>query len=166
MLVVLMSLLISQITEPIDLIPSDGNVAKITCRVEGFHSTLQHSFQIYLPLMTDCLATLHQPIKILSAIPEATGQMSLTTLRKKEVEVIDGSEPSTYYHNLHPLWFHNIPLVHMTCLISGHLHLSDLTFLLGHLEMAIWLRGSGSDAWVQICPGALRHHYAAEWHIC
>ncbi|KAI6017924.1 hypothetical protein EDC04DRAFT_2520590, partial [Pisolithus marmoratus] len=63
------------ITEPIDLIPWDGDVAKITCRTEGFHSTLQHSLQIYLPLTTDCLATLHQPIKILSAIPEATRQM-------------------------------------------------------------------------------------------
>ncbi|KAI6044087.1 hypothetical protein EDC04DRAFT_2599686 [Pisolithus marmoratus] len=97
MLVVLMLLLIPQITGPIDLIPSDGNVAKITCRVEGFHGALQHSLQIYLPLMTDCLTTLHQPIKILSTIPEATRQMkiqSLTTLRKKEVKVIHGSEPS------------------------------------------------------------------------
>ncbi|KAI6003556.1 hypothetical protein EDC04DRAFT_2611673 [Pisolithus marmoratus] len=97
MLVVLMLLLIPQITEPIDLIPSDGDVAKITHRAEGFHGTLQRSLQIYLPLTTDCLATLHQPIEISSAIPEATGQMkiqSLTMLRKKEVEVIDGSEPS------------------------------------------------------------------------
>ncbi|KAI5990913.1 hypothetical protein EDD15DRAFT_2369258 [Pisolithus albus] len=87
----------SHITESTDLIPLDGDIAKITRRAGEFkdpHDTLQRSLQIYLPLSMDCLATLHRSINILSAIAEATGQMSLTTLRKKEVEIIDGSESS------------------------------------------------------------------------
>lgn len=72
--------------ESTDLIPLDGDVAKITRRAEEFkdlHDALQRNLQIYLPLTMDCLAALHQSIKTSSAITEATRQMSLTTLRKK-----------------------------------------------------------------------------------
>ncbi|KAI5989751.1 nucleoporin-interacting protein NIC96 [Pisolithus albus] len=74
------------IMESTDLIPLDGDVAKITRRAEEFkdlHDALQRNLQIYLPLTMDCLAALHQSIKTSSAITEATRQMSLTTLRKK-----------------------------------------------------------------------------------
>ncbi|KAI6153159.1 nucleoporin-interacting protein NIC96 [Pisolithus tinctorius] len=75
-----------EIMESTDLIPLDGDVAKITRRAEEFkdlHDALQRNLQVYLPLTMDCLAALHQSIKASSAVTEATRQMSLTTLRKK-----------------------------------------------------------------------------------
>ncbi|KAI6033528.1 hypothetical protein BKA83DRAFT_4535977 [Pisolithus microcarpus] len=84
--------MLSHITESTDLIPLDGDIAKITRRVGEFedpHNALQHSLQIYLPLSMDCLAALHWFWTLMSGIFQ-----SLTTLRKKEVEIIDGSEPS------------------------------------------------------------------------
>ncbi|KAI5999689.1 hypothetical protein EDD15DRAFT_2120919, partial [Pisolithus albus] len=51
------------ITESTDLIPLDGDIAKITRRAGEFkdpHDALQRSLQIYLPLSMDCLATLHR----------------------------------------------------------------------------------------------------------
>ncbi|KAI6022591.1 nucleoporin-interacting protein NIC96 [Pisolithus marmoratus] len=75
-----------EIMESTDLIPLDGDVAKITRRAEDFkdlHDALQRNLQVYLPLTMDCLATLHQSVKASSTVTEATRQMSLTSLRKK-----------------------------------------------------------------------------------
>ncbi|KAH7926212.1 nucleoporin-interacting protein NIC96 [Leucogyrophana mollusca] len=74
-----------EIMESTDLIPLDGDVAKITRRAEEFkdlHDALQRNLQVYLPLTMDALAAVHQSIKN-SAAAEATRQMTLGSLRKK-----------------------------------------------------------------------------------
>ena len=63
--------------ESIDLIPLDGDVAKITRRAEEFrdlHEALQRNLQIYLPLTMDALAAVHQKVKA-SHVADATRQM-------------------------------------------------------------------------------------------
>ncbi|KIM52369.1 hypothetical protein SCLCIDRAFT_1164109 [Scleroderma citrinum Foug A] len=75
-----------EIMESTDLIPFDGDVAKITRRAEEFkdlHDALQRNLQVYLPLTMDCLAAVHRSIKESAAVTEATRQMTLTSLRKK-----------------------------------------------------------------------------------
>ncbi|KAG1777297.1 nucleoporin-interacting protein NIC96 [Suillus placidus] len=74
-----------EIMESTDLIPLDGDVAKITRKAEEFkdlHDALQRNLQVYLPLTMEALAAVHQSIKN-SATAETTRQMTLTTLRKK-----------------------------------------------------------------------------------
>ncbi|KAF7986143.1 hypothetical protein HWV62_38508 [Athelia sp. TMB] len=74
-----------EIMESIDLIPLDGDVAKITRRAEEFrdlHEALQRNLQTYLPLTMDALAAVHQKVKA-SHAADATRQMTLTALRKK-----------------------------------------------------------------------------------
>lgn len=63
--------------EALDLIPLDGDVAKITRRAEEFkdlHEALQRNLQIYLPLTMDALAAVHQKVKV-SHVADATRQM-------------------------------------------------------------------------------------------
>ncbi|KAF9242364.1 Nup93/Nic96-domain-containing protein [Melanogaster broomeanus] len=74
-----------EIMESTDIVPLDGDVAKITRKAEEFkdlHDALQRNLQVYLPLMMDSLAAVHQSAKT-SAVAEATRQMTLTSLRKK-----------------------------------------------------------------------------------
>ncbi|KAA1475433.1 nucleoporin-interacting protein NIC96 [Dentipellis sp. KUC8613] len=73
------------IMESLDLIPLDGDVGKITRRTEEFkdlHEALQRNLQTYLPLAMDCIAAVYQKVKV-SSVPDATRQMTLTTLRRK-----------------------------------------------------------------------------------
>lgn len=63
--------------ESIDLIPLDGDVAKITRRAEDFkdlHDALQRNLQTYLPLTMDALAAVHQKVKS-SHFADANRQM-------------------------------------------------------------------------------------------
>jgi Nup93/Nic96. len=63
--------------ESTDLIPLDGDVAKITRRAEEFkdlHESLQRNLQTYLPLTMDALAAVHQKVKA-SFVADATRQM-------------------------------------------------------------------------------------------
>jgi nuclear pore complex protein Nup93 len=63
--------------ESTDLIPLDGDVAKMTRKAEEFkdlHDALQRNLQVYLPLMMDSLAAVHQSVKA-STVAEATRQM-------------------------------------------------------------------------------------------
>jgi len=74
-----------EIMESIDLMPLDGDVAKITRRAEEFkdlHEALQRNLQTYLPLTMDALAAVHQKVKV-SHVADATRQMTLASLRKK-----------------------------------------------------------------------------------
>jgi len=74
-----------EIMESIDLIPLDGDVAKITRRAEEFkdlHEALQRNLQTYLPLTMEALAAFHHNVKM-SHVADATRQMTLTALRKK-----------------------------------------------------------------------------------
>jgi nuclear pore complex protein Nup93 len=69
--------------ESTDLIPLDGDVAKITRKAEEFkdlHDALQRNLQVYLPLTMDALAAIHQSIKN-SAAAQATRQMVCTECR-------------------------------------------------------------------------------------
>lgn len=73
------------IMESTDLIPLDGDVAKITKRAEDFkdlHESLQRNLQTYLPLTMDSLAGVHQKVKS-SHVADGTRQMTLMALRKK-----------------------------------------------------------------------------------
>lgn len=63
--------------ESTDLIPLNGDVAKITKRAEEFkelHDALQRNLHVYLQLTMDALAGVHQKIKS-SVVPESTRQM-------------------------------------------------------------------------------------------
>ncbi|KAH7884023.1 Nup93/Nic96-domain-containing protein [Phlebopus sp. FC_14] len=74
-----------EIMESTDLIPLDGDVAKITRRAEEFkdlHDALQRNLHVYLPLTMDALAAVHHAAKA-SAVAEPTRQMTLNSLRKK-----------------------------------------------------------------------------------
>jgi nuclear pore complex protein Nup93 len=68
---------VHQIMESTDLIPLDGDVAKITRRAEEFkdlHESLQRNLQAYLTLTMDALAGVHQKTKV-SPMADATRQM-------------------------------------------------------------------------------------------
>ncbi|TFK38656.1 nucleoporin-interacting protein NIC96 [Crucibulum laeve] len=74
-----------EIMESTDLIPLNGDVAKITRRAEEFkdlHEALQRNLQTYLPLTMDSLAGVHQKVKA-SMVADATRQMTLSSIRKK-----------------------------------------------------------------------------------
>lgn len=63
--------------ESIDLIPLEGDVAKITRRAEEFkelHEALQRTLQTYLPLTMDALSSIHQSLKS-SGISDGSRQM-------------------------------------------------------------------------------------------
>ncbi|EIN13233.1 nucleoporin-interacting protein NIC96 [Punctularia strigosozonata HHB-11173 SS5] len=73
------------VIESTDLIPLDGDVAKITRRAEEFkdlHEALQRNLQTYLTLTMDCLAGVHHRVKE-SGLADANRQMTLAALRKK-----------------------------------------------------------------------------------
>ncbi|KIY51196.1 nucleoporin-interacting protein NIC96 [Fistulina hepatica ATCC 64428] len=79
-----------EMIESTDLIPLDGDVAKITRRAEEFkdlHEALQRNLQTYLPLTMDILMSLHQKIKK-SILPEATKQTTLNDIRRKSRSLI------------------------------------------------------------------------------
>ncbi len=62
--------------ESTDLIPMDGDVAKITKRAEEFRElpdALQRNLQTFLALTMDVLAAVHQKVKA-SSLPDATRQ--------------------------------------------------------------------------------------------
>ncbi|KAH9978530.1 nucleoporin-interacting protein NIC96 [Lactifluus volemus] len=74
-----------EIVESTDLVPLDGDVAKINRRAEEFkdlHDALQRNLHTYLPLAMDCIAGVYQKVKISNA-PDASRQLSLAALRKK-----------------------------------------------------------------------------------
>ncbi|KAH9913609.1 nucleoporin-interacting protein NIC96, partial [Amylocystis lapponica] len=74
-----------EIMESTDLVPMDGDIAKITRRAEEFKDlpeALQRNLQTFLTLTMDALASVHQRVKT-SAMADVTRQMTLATLRKK-----------------------------------------------------------------------------------
>jgi len=74
-----------EIVESTDLIPLDGDVAKVNRRAEEFkdlHDALQRNLQTYLPLAMDAIAGVYQKAKA-SNVPDASRQMTLAALRKK-----------------------------------------------------------------------------------
>ncbi|THU98598.1 NIC-domain-containing protein [Dendrothele bispora CBS 962.96] len=78
------------VLESTDLIPLDGDAAKIRRRVEEFkdlHETLQRNLPTYLTLMMDVLAGVHQKVKT-SMVADATRQVTLQALRKKSRSLI------------------------------------------------------------------------------
>ncbi len=67
-----------QIIESTDLVPIDGDVAKITRRAEEFRDlpeAIQRNLQTFLTLTMDALATIHHKVKT-SMAAEATRQMA------------------------------------------------------------------------------------------
>lgn len=63
--------------EATDLLPMDGDVAKITRRAEEFRDlpeAVQRNLQVFLTLTMDALASAHQKVKA-SMIPESTRQL-------------------------------------------------------------------------------------------
>jgi nuclear pore complex protein Nup93 len=97
-----------QIVESTDLVPLDGDVAKINRRAEEFkelHDSLQRNLHTYLPLAMDAVAGVYQKLKasnapdasrqIVSAISHVFSHMSLTCCTdtgsfEKEVPFSDG----------------------------------------------------------------------------
>ncbi|OCH83853.1 nucleoporin-interacting protein NIC96 [Obba rivulosa] len=74
-----------EIMESTDLIPMDGDVAKIQRRAEEFRDlpdALQRNLQLFLTLTMDTLASVHQKVKA-SSMADATRQMTLANLRRK-----------------------------------------------------------------------------------
>lgn len=70
----------SQIIESTDLIPLDGDVARITRRAEEFRDlpdALQRNLQTFLTLTMDTLASVHQKVKG-SGLSDVTRQMVST----------------------------------------------------------------------------------------
>ncbi|OJT04938.1 Meiotically up-regulated gene 87 protein [Trametes pubescens] len=79
-----------ELMESTDLIPMDGDVAKITKRAEEFRElpdALQRNLQTFLALTMDVLAAVHQKVKA-SSLPDATRQATLAALRKKSRSLI------------------------------------------------------------------------------
>ncbi|ETW78360.1 hypothetical protein HETIRDRAFT_325165 [Heterobasidion irregulare TC 32-1] len=73
-----------EILQSTDLIPLDGDVAKITRRAEEFrdlHEALQRNLQSYLSLTMDCIAAVYQRTKA-SGVSDSSRQASLGSLRK------------------------------------------------------------------------------------
>ena len=63
--------------ESTDLVPLDGDVAKINRRAEEFkelHDSLQRNLHTYLPLAMDAIAGVYQKVKASNA-PDASRQM-------------------------------------------------------------------------------------------
>ncbi|RDX51475.1 nucleoporin-interacting protein NIC96 [Lentinus brumalis] len=79
-----------ELMESTDLIPMDGDVAKITKRAEEFRElpdALQRNLQTFLTLTMDILAAVHQKAKA-SSLPDSARQMTLASLRKKSRSLI------------------------------------------------------------------------------
>ncbi|EMD30731.1 hypothetical protein CERSUDRAFT_89692 [Gelatoporia subvermispora B] len=79
-----------EIMESTELIPMDGDVAKIQRRAEEFRDlpdALQRNLQLFLTLTMDTLASAHQKVKA-SSMADATRQMTLANLRKKSRSLI------------------------------------------------------------------------------
>ncbi|TFK47932.1 nucleoporin-interacting protein NIC96 [Heliocybe sulcata] len=79
-----------EIMEGMELVPLDGDVAKITKRAEEFkdlHEALQRNLHTYLVLVVDALAAAHQKVKN-SVAPEATKKTQLASLRRKSRSLI------------------------------------------------------------------------------
>jgi nuclear pore complex protein Nup93 len=73
-----------QIVESTDLVPLDGDVAKINRRAEEFkelHDSLQRNLHTYLPLAMDAIAGVYQKIKV-SNTPDASRQMVQACFRR------------------------------------------------------------------------------------
>ncbi|KAI9513141.1 nucleoporin-interacting protein NIC96 [Russula earlei] len=74
-----------EIIESTDLVPLDGDVAKINRRAEEFkelHDSLQSNLHTYLPLTMDVIAGVYHKVKA-STTPDASRQMTVAGLRKK-----------------------------------------------------------------------------------
>jgi nuclear pore complex protein Nup93 len=70
-------LTLTQIIESTNLIPMDGDVAKITRRAEEFkdlHESLQRNLPTYLTLAMDSLLGVHQNVKA-TTLADASRQM-------------------------------------------------------------------------------------------
>ncbi|KAI0668697.1 nucleoporin-interacting protein NIC96 [Trametes maxima] len=79
-----------ELMESTDLIPMDGDVAKITKRAEEFRElpdALQRNLQTFLALTMDVISAVHQKVKA-SSFPDATRQATLVALRKKSRSLI------------------------------------------------------------------------------
>jgi len=79
-----------EVMEGLDMVPLDGDVAKITKRADEFkdlHEALQRNLHTYLVLVVDALAAAHQKVKN-SVAPDATKKMQLASLRKKSRSLI------------------------------------------------------------------------------
>ncbi|KAF8497062.1 nucleoporin-interacting protein NIC96 [Russula emetica] len=75
-----------EIVESTDLVPLDGDVAKINRRAEEFkelHDSLQRNLHTYLPLAMDAIVGVYQKLKMSSNTIDASRQMTLAALRKK-----------------------------------------------------------------------------------
>ncbi|EED84782.1 predicted protein [Postia placenta Mad-698-R] len=73
------------IIQATDLIPTDGDVARIQRRAEEFRDlpdAIQRNLQTFLTLTMDLLATVHQKAKT-SMAADVARQMTLAALRKK-----------------------------------------------------------------------------------
>ncbi|KAI0641165.1 nucleoporin-interacting protein NIC96 [Trametes meyenii] len=79
-----------EIMESTDLVPMDGDVAKITKRAEEFRElpdALQRNLQTFLALTMDVISAVHQRVKA-SSLPDVTRQATLVALRKKSRSLI------------------------------------------------------------------------------
>ncbi|KAH9855804.1 nucleoporin-interacting protein NIC96 [Lenzites betulinus] len=79
-----------ELMESTDLIPMDGDVAKVTKRAEEFRElpdALQRNLQTFLTLTMDILTAVHQKVKG-SSLPDVTRQSTLAALRKKSRSLI------------------------------------------------------------------------------
>ncbi|PIL30799.1 transporter [Ganoderma sinense ZZ0214-1] len=79
-----------ELMESTDLVPMDGDVAKITKRAEEFRElpdALQRNLQTFLTLTMDILAAVHQKVKN-SSLPDVLRQSTLVSLRKKSRSLI------------------------------------------------------------------------------
>ncbi|KAM5530437.1 hypothetical protein V8D89_015912 [Ganoderma adspersum] len=79
-----------ELMESTDLMPMDGDVAKITKRAEEFRElpdALQRNLQTFLTLTMDILAAVHQKVKS-SSLPDVLRQSTLASLRKKSRSLI------------------------------------------------------------------------------
>jgi len=77
--------IVLDIMDSLDLIPLDGDVARITRRAEEFkelHESLQKNLQTYLTLTMEALAGVHQKVKS-TIVGGASRQENLAQLRKK-----------------------------------------------------------------------------------
>jgi hypothetical protein len=67
-----------QIVESTDLVPLDGDVAKINRRAEEFkelHDSLQRNLHTYLPLAMDTIVGVYQKLKVSSNTIDSSRQM-------------------------------------------------------------------------------------------
>lgn len=80
-----------QIVESTDLVPLDGDVAKINRRAEEFkelHDSLQRNLHTYLPLAMDAIVGVYQKLKASSNTIDASRQMVRTNLLCSHMNLI------------------------------------------------------------------------------